>query len=152
MGSMCISSQGHTLKSKLFFPLSTCVMQVLSWEKPSLYLAITNIVDPANKISGFLHNIIFILNFTDLPFQGKKEKLPRWWQTTEIPWAFVWYFNNESLDRHFLTFGCIKSKGGIWNFSLVRPSVKQCDIYWGHFLRISSNSGHSKKGWHRGKM
>lgn len=150
---MCISSQGHTLKSKLFFPLSTCVMQVLLWEKPSLYLAITNIVDPANKISGSLHNIIFHFEFYWFAIPRKKRKVAQMMTNcAEIPWAFIWYFNNESLDRHFLTFGCIKSKGGIWNFCLVRPSMKQCDIYWGHFLRFSSNSGHSKKGWHRGKM
>ena len=102
---------------------------------------------------------IFILYFTRFvilnqlaPSQGlckakrwRNGKSPRWRQIMEIPLAFIWHFNSEPLDRHFLTFMCIKGKGGMWNFALTKPSKKQHYIYQGHFLSIFWNSGHSKK-------
>lgn len=158
MGAMCMSWWGHTLNSKFFFSLLTSVMQVLSWGKPLrlfFYLAITNTVDLAN-ISGFLpiyffHFVFYRLmkiNKLHLRSYAKKRKgsLPG----DDKLWKFHRLLSDglivtHCLDIFLLTFMCIKNKFGIWNFAFMKPSKKQYWIYWGHFLSISWNSGHSKK-------
>lgn len=68
------------MRSKFFLLLSTRVLQVLSWEKPwraFFYLAITNIVDLASKITGFHHNIIFHFELYWFAIPRKESKVAK---------------------------------------------------------------------------